>query len=73
MGTKIKGLKRVVITGLGLVTPLGLNVPSTWQAIVNGDCGIDCGRGFGLAPGSVSHQTSDPQQAVFGPLPGLGC
>ncbi len=29
-------LKRVVITGLGAVTPLGNNVPDTWNGIVNG-------------------------------------
>lgn len=31
--------KRVVITGLGLVTPLGHNVPDTWQAILAGKSG----------------------------------
>ena len=41
MGYKIKGLKRVVVTGLGLITPLGLDVTSTWQAIVDGKSGID--------------------------------
>jgi 3-oxoacyl-[acyl-carrier-protein] synthase II len=38
---KIRGLKRVVVTGLGLVTPLGLDVPSTWKAILDGQSGID--------------------------------
>jgi len=38
---KIKGLKRVVVTGLGLITPLGLDVPSTWQAMLDGKSGID--------------------------------
>lgn len=33
-------LKRVVITGLGAVTPLGNSVPETWQAMVNGVNGI---------------------------------
>lgn len=32
--------KRVVITGLGLVTPLGLDVKSSWEGIVNGRSGI---------------------------------
>ena len=32
--------KRVVITGLGLVTPLGNDVPSTWEAVVSGRSGV---------------------------------
>lgn len=31
---------RVVITGLGMVTPLGNDVPTTWQGIVEGRSGI---------------------------------
>jgi 3-oxoacyl-[acyl-carrier-protein] synthase II len=31
---------RVAITGLGAVTPLGLDVPSTWQALLAGQSGI---------------------------------
>ena len=32
--------RRVVITGLGAVTPLGLTVPDSWQAAGEGVCGI---------------------------------
>ena len=32
---------RVVITGLGAVTPLGLTVSETWAALCAGKCGID--------------------------------
>lgn len=32
-------LKRVVVTGLGAVTPLGLNVEETWKSLVNGVSG----------------------------------
>lgn len=31
---------RVVVTGLGLVTPLGLDVASTWQAVLAGKSGV---------------------------------
>lgn len=31
---------RVVVTGLGMVTPLGLNVPDTWRAILAGKSGV---------------------------------
>ena len=32
--------RRVVITGLGAVTPLGLSAAESWQAVKNGVCGI---------------------------------
>lgn len=32
--------RRVVITGLGAVTPVGLTAPESWQAVKNGECGI---------------------------------
>ncbi|MHB1594798.1 MAG: beta-ketoacyl-ACP synthase II [Streptosporangiaceae bacterium] len=31
---------RVVVTGLGAITPLGTNVPSTWQAMLAGQSGV---------------------------------
>ena len=33
-------MKRVVVTGLGAVTPLGNNVPDTWQAMKEGRSGV---------------------------------
>jgi beta-ketoacyl-acyl-carrier-protein synthase II len=32
--------KRVVITGMGAVTPVGLSVPESWAALVRGESGI---------------------------------
>ncbi|HXK80871.1 MAG TPA: beta-ketoacyl-ACP synthase II [Bacteroidales bacterium] len=34
-------LKRVVVTGIGAITPLGHNVPDTWKALINGESGSD--------------------------------
>ncbi len=34
-------MKRVVVTGLGAVTPIGNNVESFWNGIKSGKCGID--------------------------------
>ena len=33
--------RRVVITGLGAITPIGNNVDKFWEGIKNGKCGID--------------------------------
>ena len=34
-------LKRVVVTGLGALTPIGNNVPQYWDALINGVSGCD--------------------------------
>ena len=34
-------MKRVAVTGVGAVTPLGLDAPSTWRAALAGESGID--------------------------------
>lgn len=39
-------MKRVVITGLGAICPIGNNVEETWKAAVEGKCGIEAIRGF---------------------------
>jgi 3-oxoacyl-[acyl-carrier-protein] synthase II len=39
-------MRRVVVTGLGAVTPLGLDARSTWEAAVAGRSGVDWIRSF---------------------------
>jgi 3-oxoacyl-[acyl-carrier-protein] synthase II len=39
-------MRRVAVTGLGAVTPLGNDVASTWRAAVAGESGIDWIRAF---------------------------
>ena len=39
-------MRRVVVTGLGAVTPVGNTAPETWRAAVAGESGIDWIRAF---------------------------
>jgi len=38
---KLFGMRRVVVTGLGALTPLGNNVQDFWNALINGESGSD--------------------------------
>ena len=37
---------RVVITGMGVITPVGKNVSDFWESLKAGVCGIDYLKGF---------------------------
>ena len=52
---------RVVITGLGVVSPVGNNVTDFWNSLVDGKCGIDLIKGFEEyeLPVSVAGQVKD--------------
>jgi 3-oxoacyl-[acyl-carrier-protein] synthase II len=39
-------MRRVAVTGLGAITPIGNDAPSTWRAAVAGESGIDFIRSF---------------------------
>jgi 3-oxoacyl-[acyl-carrier-protein] synthase II len=39
-------MRKVAVTGLGAITPLGNDAPSTWRAAVAGESGIDWIRAF---------------------------
>ena len=34
-------MRRVVITGLGAITPIGNDINSLWESVKAGKCGID--------------------------------
>jgi 3-oxoacyl-[acyl-carrier-protein] synthase II len=63
-------MRRVVVTGLGAVTPIGADAPSTWRAAVVGESGIDFIRSFDASefPVRVAAEVKDfdPTQ-VAGP------
>src|SRR6266540_4063157 len=44
--SKLARVRRVAVTGLGAVTPLGNDAPSTWRAAIAGESGIDFIRSF---------------------------
>jgi 3-oxoacyl-[acyl-carrier-protein] synthase II len=42
--------RRVVVTGMGVVTPLGHELESFWQNLITGQCGIDKISAFDASP-----------------------
>jgi 3-oxoacyl-[acyl-carrier-protein] synthase II len=63
-------MRRVVVTGLGAVTPLGLDAPSTWDAAVSGRSGVDWIRSFDASDYPVriaSEVKGFEPEAVVGP------
>jgi 3-oxoacyl-[acyl-carrier-protein] synthase II len=63
-------MRRVVVTGLGAVTPLGLDARSTWDAAVAGTSGVDWIRSFDASDFPVriaSEVKGFEPEAVVGP------
>ena len=50
----MKSNRRVVVTGLGMVTPLGNDVPTTWSNILAGKSGIKTITGFDTPAPDIS-------------------
>ncbi len=53
--------RRVVITGMGVISPVGNNIADFWNSLVEGKCGIDIIKGFEdqELPISVAGQVKD--------------
>ena len=63
-------MRRVVVTGLGAVTPLGLDAQSTWDAAVSGRSGVDWIQSFDASDFPVriaSEVKGFEPEAVVGP------
>jgi 3-oxoacyl-[acyl-carrier-protein] synthase II len=41
--------RRVVVTGIGAITPIGLNIPDFWDALIKGTSGVDYIQKFNAA------------------------
>ena len=41
MASKNNYGNRVVVTGIGTLSPLGLDTPTTWEGLISGKSGID--------------------------------
>ena len=48
------GRRRVVVTGMGMVSPCGLSVEETWDNVRNGRSGVDRVSGFEMPEGCVN-------------------
>ena len=60
--------KRVVITGMGVITPVGNDVPTFWKNLVAGYCGIDYIHAFptDLLPVKIAGEIKDFQPEQYG-------
>ncbi|MCE5344123.1 MAG: beta-ketoacyl-ACP synthase II [Eubacteriales bacterium] len=61
-------MNRVVITGVGVVTPVGLNVTDFWQALISGTSGIGPITGFDASGLKAKYgaELKDFDPAVYG-------
>ena len=41
MNTNLRKHEKIVVTGMGAVTPVGCGVENYWSSLINGECGID--------------------------------
>jgi 3-oxoacyl-[acyl-carrier-protein] synthase II len=59
--------RRVVITGLGIVSPVGIGIPAVWQNIVAGKSGITKITSFdaGAMPAQIAGEVKDFDAAQF--------
>ncbi len=65
--------RRVVVTGIGMVTPLGLNVKDTWEGIVAGKSGVTEITSFDVGdyPVKISASVKDFQPEPLIPIKDL--
>ena len=60
--------RRVAVTGLGVISPVGNDVQTYWDSLVSGKCGIDVIRSFPLddLPVKVAGEVKDFDPSAYG-------
>src|SRR5580700_11572386 len=62
-------MRRVVVTGMGLVTPLGLGVERVWKKLIAGESGIGAIQSFDVSdmPAKIAAQVplGDRESGLF--------
>ncbi|ESW16410.1 hypothetical protein PHAVU_007G154300 [Phaseolus vulgaris] len=58
--------RRVVVTGLGMVTPLGCGVGTTWKRLIDGECGV---KALSLEDLKMNSFDKETQLSTFDQLP----
>ena len=61
-------MKRVVITGMGAISPVGNDIPTFWNDLKNGVCGIDTIRSFSTddLPVKIAAEVKDFKPDSYG-------
>ena len=65
--------KRVAVTGIGVITPIGNNVQTYWSNLLSGECGIDFIKSIPTddLPVKIAGEVKDFNPADFGIEPGF--
>lgn len=60
--------RRVAVTGIGVITPIGNNVQTYWKNLLDGECGIDFIKSFTTydLPVKIAGEVKDFNPADFG-------
>ena len=64
----VSGLRRVVVTGMGIVCPLGVGVPHVWRRLTEGHSGIGAIQSFDVSdlPAKIAGQVPHGTRAAGG-------
>lgn len=65
--------RRVVVTGMGVITPVGNDVRTYWNSLLDGVCGIDFVKAFSTddLPVKIAGEVKDFNPADYGIEPGF--